>query len=60
MIAWTLCNALSNVSLERNSVGFYQMTKIMVTLHAEMRPGASILCGLRVPTPHVLRATRDT
>lgn len=31
VIAWTLCNALSNVSLERNSVGFYQMTKIMVT-----------------------------
>ena len=31
VVSWTLCNALSNVSLERNSVGFYQMMKIMVT-----------------------------
>jgi hypothetical protein len=28
---WSLGNALSNVSLDRNSVGFYQLAKLMVT-----------------------------
>ncbi|EOD15499.1 hypothetical protein EMIHUDRAFT_95207 [Emiliania huxleyi CCMP1516] len=28
---WSACNALSNVSLDRNSVGFYQLVKILVT-----------------------------
>ena len=28
---WSLCNALSNLSLERNSVGFYQLAKLLVT-----------------------------
>ena len=28
---WSLCNALSNLSLERNSVGFYQLAKLCVT-----------------------------
>lgn len=32
LINWSLCNALSNVSLERNSVGFYQMMKVL-SLH---------------------------
>jgi len=31
IIAWSLGNTLSNVSLEKNSVGFYQMMKILVT-----------------------------
>ena len=31
ILTWSVCNALSNVSLERNSVGFYQLAKLMVT-----------------------------
>ena len=31
VVSWSLCNALSNISLERNSVGFYQLAKLMVT-----------------------------
>ena len=31
VLAWTLCNVLSNFSLEKNSVGFYQMVKILTT-----------------------------
>ena len=31
IFCWSICNALSNVSLERNSVGFYQLAKLMVT-----------------------------
>ena len=31
VVCWSVCNALSNVSLERNSVGFYQLAKLMVT-----------------------------
>ena len=28
---WSACNALSNVSLSKNSVGFYQLAKLMIT-----------------------------
>ena len=31
VVFWSVCNALSNTSLDRNSVGFYQLTKLMVT-----------------------------
>jgi len=31
MVTWSTCNVLSNVSLERNSVGFYQMMKLLTT-----------------------------
>jgi solute carrier family 35 protein E3 len=31
VVSWTLCNAFSNVSLEKNSVGFYTLMKILVT-----------------------------
>lgn len=31
VLFWSLGNALSNVSLDRNSVGFYQLTKLMIT-----------------------------
>ena len=30
IVCWSLCNALSNISLERNSVGFYQLAKLLV------------------------------
>jgi hypothetical protein len=31
IVCWSACNALSNVSLDRNSVGFYQLAKLMIT-----------------------------
>ncbi|KAL1526581.1 hypothetical protein AB1Y20_015288 [Prymnesium parvum] len=31
VIAWATCNALSNASLEANSVGFYQLMKVLTT-----------------------------
>ena len=31
VVFWSLGNALSNISLDRNSVGFYQLTKLMIT-----------------------------
>ena len=31
VVCWSACNALSNISLERNSVGFYQLAKLMVS-----------------------------
>jgi len=31
VMTWSACNALSNVSLQKNSVGFYQLAKLMVT-----------------------------
>ncbi|KAL3928612.1 MAG: hypothetical protein SGPRY_002313, partial [Prymnesium sp.] len=31
VVAWATCNALSNASLEANSVGFYQLMKVLTT-----------------------------
>jgi len=31
IVCWSVGNALSNISLDRNSVGFYQLAKILVT-----------------------------
>ena len=31
IVAWACCNALSNASLSKNSVGFYQLMKVLTT-----------------------------